>query len=87
MNSIEIWTRPIEPVVDGSNSWAVAVLSRRTDGAPYAVKVALKRLRLVNADQFLFTELFGAAPASNITSDGYLTARIPPTGTRKATSP
>ena len=79
-NSVEIWTKPIQPVVDGANSFAVAILNKRTDGAPYWVKVSLQRIGLTNADNYLFTEAFGKVEAELISSNGTLSARIPPSG-------
>lgn len=45
-NDIEIWVRPVSPIVNGQHSYAVAFVSRRTDGHPYAFKVALADLNL-----------------------------------------
>lgn len=36
-NGIEMWTRPISPSRGDEHSYAVAVLSQRTDGTPAAV--------------------------------------------------
>jgi len=44
--SIDIWTRPVEPVHHGNYSYAVAFVSRREDGAPYLYKITLEDLGL-----------------------------------------
>lgn len=45
-NNIETWIRPIEPIVNGEYSYAVAFVSRRTDGAPYGFFYKLEDLKL-----------------------------------------
>lgn len=47
-NNIEIWARPVLPIVRGEHSYAVAFVSRRTDGHPYSIEVTLKSLHLGN---------------------------------------
>ena len=44
---IEIWSKPIKPVVLKFYSYAVAFVNRRTDGTPSDVAVTLKELGLV----------------------------------------
>lgn len=48
VNDIEVWVRPVAPVVEGMFSYAIAWSSKRDDGAPYAVKTVLSRLGLLN---------------------------------------
>lgn len=45
---IEIWIRPVEPVYHGQYSYAVAFVSRRTDGAPYPYTIALEDLGMTH---------------------------------------
>lgn len=45
---IEIWARPVLPIVNGQQSYAIAFTSRRTDGHPYGFKVTLNDLNLKN---------------------------------------
>lgn len=45
---IEIWARPVLPIVNGQHSYAIAFMSRRTDGHPYAFKISLSDLNLKN---------------------------------------
>jgi len=42
---LQVWRRPITPQLDNQEySYAVAFVSRRTDGAPYAITFALKEV-------------------------------------------
>lgn len=43
---IDIWTRPVEPVCNGNYSYAVAFVSRRSDGTPTPYKISVKHLGL-----------------------------------------
>lgn len=45
---IEVWTRPVRPVVDDHFSYAIAVFNRRVDGRPYYVNFTLTKLGLTN---------------------------------------
>lgn len=45
-NGVEVWSRPVEPIVNGFHSFAVAIVSRRTDGHPHGFNVTLKELSL-----------------------------------------
>ncbi|XKL64048.1 hypothetical protein PGB90_004134 [Kerria lacca] len=81
---IDIWARPTEPIVNGYHSFAIAFISRRSDGAPYKYNATLKHIGLFNpagyqikdmylndVDEFKMTILYPELP---------LVARIPPTG-------
>lgn len=46
--SMEIWARKVLPKVGENYSFAVAFVSRRTDGHPYAFNVTLKDFGLEN---------------------------------------
>lgn len=48
IRNIEIWTRPVLPIVGNEYSYAVAFVSRRTDGHAYSLQIKLKDLRLGN---------------------------------------
>jgi hypothetical protein len=49
-----VWTRPISPVVDDEYSYAVAFVSRRTDGYPYLKSVTLAEIGLTSAQGYEF---------------------------------
>lgn len=46
---LQIWTRPILPKNNNSNSFAVAYVSLRTDGAPYRIQFTLSDIGLTNS--------------------------------------
>lgn len=52
---IKIWLRPITPFVNGSLSYAVAWVSKRDDGAPYALTVKLCDLGLNHVQGYKVT--------------------------------
>jgi alpha-galactosidase len=47
-NNIEVWARPVTPIVRGQHSYAVAFVSRRADGHGFPFNVTLKDLNLSN---------------------------------------
>lgn len=49
-----MWTRPISPVVNDEYSYAVAFVSRRTDGYPYPKSVTLAEIGLTSAQGYEF---------------------------------
>ncbi|XP_061386356.1 alpha-N-acetylgalactosaminidase [Musca vetustissima] len=58
-NKIEVWSRPITPVIlNGEYSYAVAFVSRRADGAPYTIKFKLSELNLTNPRGYSVTDLY-----------------------------
>lgn len=52
---MKTWTRPISPVIKSYFSYAVAFVSRRTDGAPYSVDLKLSELGLNNRNGYILT--------------------------------
>lgn len=44
---IEIWSKPINPIVSSFYSYAIAFVNRRTDGTPSDISVTLKELGLI----------------------------------------
>ncbi|XP_026841072.1 alpha-N-acetylgalactosaminidase isoform X2 [Drosophila persimilis] len=58
-NQIEVWSRPITPVVSNNqHSYAVAFVSRRADGAPYRIVFTLKELELHNTAGYDVQDLY-----------------------------
>ncbi|KAK6626369.1 hypothetical protein RUM43_006680 [Polyplax serrata] len=55
---IEIWARPITPVVQGYFSYAIAFLNRRTDGTPSDIAVTLRELGLINIAGYQVEDLY-----------------------------
>lgn len=54
-SEIQVWVKPISPVIKGTFSYAVAWTSKRDDGAPYAIQTSLAKLGLVHEDGYLVT--------------------------------
>ncbi|EEB17658.1 alpha-N-acetylgalactosaminidase, putative [Pediculus humanus corporis] len=75
----KVWTKPLDPIAPKTNVWALAVLSKRIDGAPYYVSIPLKRLGLDPSWKYTFTEVFGALKPFEISINEPLTVKIPPT--------
>uniref|UniRef100_T1GC27 Alpha-galactosidase n=1 Tax=Megaselia scalaris TaxID=36166 RepID=T1GC27_MEGSC len=62
INDIEIWTRPVMPVSEiGQYSYAVALVSRRDDGDPYAFEIKLENMNLNNTRGYFVNDLFQKA--------------------------
>ncbi|XP_068146968.1 alpha-N-acetylgalactosaminidase [Drosophila tropicalis] len=58
-NNIEVWRRPITPKTNaGEYSYALAFVSRRTDGSPYAIKFTLQELGLHNDGGYDVRDLY-----------------------------
>ncbi|XP_017837279.1 alpha-N-acetylgalactosaminidase-like [Drosophila busckii] len=58
-NNIEVWRRPITPEApSGEYSYALAFVSRRTDGAPYSISFTLKELYLNNLKGYGVQDLY-----------------------------
>ncbi|EDW57218.1 alpha-N-acetylgalactosaminidase [Drosophila virilis] len=80
-NNIEVWRRPITPTADAEYSYAVAFVSRRVDGAPYAISFTLKDLSLNNEYGYGVQDLF--EPNSNLgvfRSESHFNTRVIPNG-------
>jgi alpha-galactosidase len=59
-NDIEIWIRPILPIVGNEYSYAVAFVSRRTDGHAYPFPYTLVDLELQNKHGYEVKDLFNS---------------------------
>lgn len=82
-DGIQIWIRPITPVVNGYNySFALAFLNINTY-APRTYSVSLRGLTLYNSNGYFVTDLLNDFPKYNnhhMTSDGVIDMVINPTG-------
>ncbi|KAG8227457.1 hypothetical protein J437_LFUL015843 [Ladona fulva] len=58
-NNIDVWVRPISPIVNGKYSYAVVIFSRRTDGTPYMISVKLSDLGMDNEAGYDFEPMSG----------------------------
>lgn len=57
-NGIEVWIRPVLPLVGNEYSYAVAFVSRRTDGHGYGFQFTLANLELKNQYGYEVKDLF-----------------------------
>ncbi|KAL1460239.1 hypothetical protein WDU94_012166 [Cyamophila willieti] len=56
--NIETWTRPVTPVAEDKYSYAVAFVSKRTDGRAFPYNVTLSNIGLTNPYGYKFEDLF-----------------------------
>ncbi|XP_053688227.1 alpha-N-acetylgalactosaminidase [Sabethes cyaneus] len=85
MNKIEIWKRPILPRVKDELTQVIAFVSRRADGAPYAIQVSLiDDLGLSNSTYIKGYEIFDLFDSNrkpvHVRRDGRFETRVNPTG-------
>ncbi|GLV43492.1 uncharacterized protein CBL_04034 [Carabus blaptoides fortunei] len=57
-DNIDIWRRPVTPVVNGKKSYAIAVVSRRDDGNPFLVNLDPEQLGLENSADYEVKDIF-----------------------------
>ncbi|CAO1331323.1 unnamed protein product [Diamesa serratosioi] len=80
-NGIEIWSRPILPIVDTFTSYAVAFVNRRNDGAPSGFAVKLSDIKLNCPSGYQVQDLFNKTKKSyNFKHTDSFEERINPTG-------
>ncbi|XP_070507518.1 alpha-N-acetylgalactosaminidase-like [Chironomus tepperi] len=81
INRIETWIRPVSPIVNNEYSYAVAFVSRRTDGHGYAFEFSLEKLGLTNFLGYEVKDLFDSKRETFKISLGQsLEDRVNPTG-------
>lgn len=81
INRIETWIRPVSPIVIDSYSYAVAFVSRRTDGHGYAFEVSLSDLGLTHENGYTVKDLFDSKrEAFVVEAGGRFEDRVNPTG-------
>ncbi|CAD7091944.1 unnamed protein product [Hermetia illucens] len=81
--NIEIWTRPITPVYDGNHSYAVAFVSRRTDGAPYSISSIVSEMGLKNKNGYTVTDLFDKTVQARVVEPSHsFNVRVNPSGVK-----
>ncbi|KDR23773.1 alpha-N-acetylgalactosaminidase-like [Zootermopsis nevadensis] len=78
---IEIWTRPISPLLGDKYSYAVAFVSHRIDGYPYLISVNLAEIGLTSAQGYNFQDLYDPeSPPEILKPDSILSIRVNPSG-------
>jgi len=79
---IEIWVRPINPLKDGTPSYAVAWSSQRSDGSPYTVSTNPESLDLTHSRGYRVTDLFNKNQyIQDVLPKQNITVRVNPSGT------
>ncbi|KAK8736541.1 hypothetical protein OTU49_005061 [Cherax quadricarinatus] len=79
-NSIEIWIRPITPVQQDNYSYAMAVLSQRTDGTPISVAVNPASLGLNFPSGYEVVDLYSNTEYGTVLPDHQVNFSVNPTG-------
>ena len=80
-NGIEAWARPVTPVINDEYSYAVAFVSRRTDGHPHPFNYTLTELNLSNKNGYEVKDLFDSKRATFVVrQDEAVEERVNPTG-------
>jgi alpha-galactosidase len=80
-NGIEVWVRQVLPRVDNEYSYAVAFVSRRTDGHGYAFPYSLNDLQFKNENGYMVKDLFNSDRDSfELLQNVTIEERVNPTG-------
>lgn len=79
-NGIEIWSRPINPVDGDDHSYAVAVLSQRSDGMPHEVVVVPKKLNMTYDGGYSVKDLFDGTDLGHFDPEDQIVVRVDPSG-------
>lgn len=77
---IEIWARPITPVVRSDFSYAIVFLNRRTDGTPSEVSVINRELGLTHEAGYIVEDLYTNKDYGILTPDDKITVDVNPSG-------
>ncbi|XP_013788248.1 alpha-N-acetylgalactosaminidase-like [Limulus polyphemus] len=77
---IEIWRKPITPIIHGYHSFALLFLNRRTDGTPTQVKTAANELGLLNPSGYHVVDLFDGGDYGIVAPADHLSVMVNPTG-------
>ncbi|KAF5274043.1 hypothetical protein FQR65_LT04441 [Abscondita terminalis] len=81
INSIDVWIRPINPIIKDLNSYAVAFHSRRDDGYPFAISANLKKLTLPHDVYMVTNVLEPSFQKSIVQTNTSFIVRIKPSST------
>ena len=77
---IEIWARPITPVVRNDFSYAIAFLNRRTDGTPSEVSVINRELGLTHHAGYRVEDLYTNRDYGTLLPEDKITVDVNPSG-------
>lgn len=78
--NIEIWTRPVSPVVNGKSSFAVLYFNRNTLGGPVNVSTQLKDIGLDNPTCYEVHDVFSPDSKKELCPADKLTGEVNPSG-------
>jgi len=77
---IEIWERPITPVVGSDFSYAMVFLNRRTDGTPVKITASLSALGLDQQLGYLVEDLYSNKDYGILLPESKIKVNVNPTG-------
>lgn len=78
--NIDVWTRPISPVVNGKYSYAVLFFNRNTLGGPASISVQLNKVGLNNNDCYSVYDVSNPSSKTKLCSKDQLKAKVNPSG-------
>jgi len=77
---IEIWARPVSPVLHNFYSYAIVFFNRRTDGTPSEVSVTLSELGLTSPSGYHVTDVFDEVSYGAVDAKQRFTVDVNPSG-------
>ncbi|KAH1006647.1 hypothetical protein HUJ05_007357, partial [Dendroctonus ponderosae] len=78
---IDFWTKPINPVVKDSSSFAIGLLSNRVDGYPYRVNFTLADLNVTRGREYTIKDIYDSVTiAETINPEDLIFIRVKPSG-------
>nr|XP_022920565.1 alpha-N-acetylgalactosaminidase-like [Onthophagus taurus] len=80
LKRIDVWVKPIMPIVNGEFSLAIGFISNRIDGYPRIASVPMKTLGLNNPKGYHITNIFDPEYV-DVISGGNIVVRVKPSGT------
>ncbi|KAI7815282.1 alpha-N-acetylgalactosaminidase [Rhyzopertha dominica] len=80
VKKIDIWTKPIEPVVNGSYTYAVGFLSNRVDGYKYKLDVVLGDIGLNHTEGYLIQNIYDPQAEYFLKPEDKFEVRVKPSG-------
>ncbi|KAJ8974005.1 hypothetical protein NQ317_009422 [Molorchus minor] len=80
-STIDIWTKPITPHIEGSDSYAIGVLSNRVDGYPYRLNFTLLELNLTHIYGYTIKDVYDPSiEPRDVDIDQLIFVRVKPSG-------
>ncbi|XP_025837627.1 alpha-N-acetylgalactosaminidase isoform X2 [Agrilus planipennis] len=80
--NINVWMKPIQPVVDDSQSYAVAFLGRMKGGYPYRLVISLNELQINSSESYMVTNILDPYKEGNVvlSKDEFVSVTVKPSG-------